>query len=793
MNSIFSGFRQRTNNNILHSFLKGAPVATPPPIHPTRYLLTRPLHLFVVLAFVLTLSACGGGGGGGAKTYTVGGTVSGLDGTLVLQNNSGDDKTITADEAFTFATSVAYLSSYSVTVSSQPTGQFCTVSGGSGTMGTANVTNVAVSCVAVSVGALYSTNGADWNDYVKNDGADVYNANDLAADGSETGGYSAVIHGGEMRSVEVPDYSACGDLAATDALGAFDWTCDGSTDPVRMVSTGLADDKNLSDLLDFTTPGWLSNSVTVTGTGAGLPFTTASSATWWSNTVTEDNDGIASGAVAGTVYIVTTDPTAVYVIDASNVALVIKPGVTMSGPGTNVYVIDASSQNFLWIEGTIDATGDHTGIHWEGVKFSVLRNVEASNANEDGVYLGNSQNNSLSNITAANNGDDGFYSEYLDNSSLSNITASNNGQYGVFLTDSDNNSLSNITGSNNGQDGVHLNWALNNSLSNITAANNGDDGVHLNFSDDNGLSNITAANNVNYGVYIGGSDNTSLSNITAANNVFGVRLDGSSNNSLSNITAANNEYGVLLNTSSNNNSLSNITAANNGDVGVLLSNSSDNYFTGLLKVGDNVSGSDCSDNNSTTFSDIICTKVSPSDFALTTSVTLASSFVGKVTSDDTANTSDSTGTATYATSLDWTSFENPYRVWGKDGSAFPNSDHMGRWTTGTGRIWDWSADTGDTVITGVLSALLVGDAANTITHTWVDSSTVTYLRNASEIMGDDIGNDNGLCETDETCLYTPNIGSYQGHGTLESAGTWSDEGDDTITGVTLMQYPTNGY
>ncbi len=58
-------------------------------------------------------------------------------------------------------------------------------------------------------------------------------------------------------------------------------------------------------------------------------------------------------------------------------------------------------------------------------------------------------------------------------------------------------------------------------------------------------------------------------------------------------------------------------------------------------------------------------------------------------------------------------------------------------------------------------------------------------------MGDDSGSDNGLCETDETCLYTPNIGSYQGHGDLQSAGTFTD--GDRVTGVTLMEYGTNGY
>ena len=39
---------------------------------------------------------------------------------------------------------------YSVTVKTNPSGQACTVSTGSGTVGSANVTNVAVSCAANS-------------------------------------------------------------------------------------------------------------------------------------------------------------------------------------------------------------------------------------------------------------------------------------------------------------------------------------------------------------------------------------------------------------------------------------------------------------------------------------------------------------------------------------------------------------------------------------------------------------------------------------------------------------------
>jgi hypothetical protein len=65
----------------------------------------------------------------------------------------------------------------------------------------------------------------------------------------------------------------------------------------------------------------------------------------------------------------------------------------------------------------------------------------------------------------------------------------------------------------------------------------------------------------------------------------------------------------------------------------------------------------------------------------------------------------------------------------------------------------------------------------------------TYLRNAVEIFDDGIGNDNGLCESGETCLFLRNNGSYQGHGNLVSAGTFTN---GTLTGITLLKYSSNG-
>ena len=108
--------------------------------------------LSVVMVALLFSFACGGGSVGGTKTtttYTIGGTLSGLasGATVVLSDNTSDSLSLTANGAFTFKTAVNAGSAYSVTVATQPSGQTCTVTGGSGTAN-ANVTGVSVTCGA---------------------------------------------------------------------------------------------------------------------------------------------------------------------------------------------------------------------------------------------------------------------------------------------------------------------------------------------------------------------------------------------------------------------------------------------------------------------------------------------------------------------------------------------------------------------------------------------------------------------------------------------------------------------
>lgn len=97
----------------------------------------------VVLAAVL--GACGGGQG---VAYTVGGTITGLVGTLVLESG-GMSKSFTTNGAQVLTMPIPDGTTYALTVRTQPTGQTCTITNGSGTVH-ANVSDVLVTCASAT-------------------------------------------------------------------------------------------------------------------------------------------------------------------------------------------------------------------------------------------------------------------------------------------------------------------------------------------------------------------------------------------------------------------------------------------------------------------------------------------------------------------------------------------------------------------------------------------------------------------------------------------------------------------
>jgi len=119
--------------------------------------------LTVLSAFMILVSGCSGGGGsstssGGLNTlnFSVGGILSGLTETVILQNNGTDDLSVGSNGKFTFPTSIADGATYDVTVKTQPPDQTCVIGNGTGSISGANVSSVTVTCNAVM---RYSVSG----------------------------------------------------------------------------------------------------------------------------------------------------------------------------------------------------------------------------------------------------------------------------------------------------------------------------------------------------------------------------------------------------------------------------------------------------------------------------------------------------------------------------------------------------------------------------------------------------------------------------------------------------------
>ena len=151
-----------------------------------------------------------------ADSFSIGGAISGLVGSITLANNSADLTTSTANGNFSFSIPVAYGGSYAVTVVSQPVGETCTVSNGVGANVTANVSNVNVICSANSYsigGAVSGLTGGQLTLF--NNGAD---ASIVTANGNFT--FSMPVAYGGSYSVTVGSQPAGQTCVVSNGVGA---------------------------------------------------------------------------------------------------------------------------------------------------------------------------------------------------------------------------------------------------------------------------------------------------------------------------------------------------------------------------------------------------------------------------------------------------------------------------------------------------------------------------------------------------------------------------------------------
>jgi hypothetical protein len=291
-----------------------------------------------------------------------------------------------------------------------------------------------------------------------------------------------------------------------------------------------------------------------------------------------------------------------------------------------------------------------------------------------------------------------------------------------------------------------------------------------------------------------------------ANSAYGVVLDnGGARNTLSQLAIANiSNYGLQLNHESNSKFAQLAIAQSGYNIYASHASNANNTFTKNLLIG-NASTQDCyfTGNGMNAGLDSACDNIGASDATATSALDLSAAFVGKLTSDEATNSSDTNGTAAYVTTLDFYNFANAFRAWGRDGSSFPSSNNIGMCSAGTCAIWDWRLSSSDISILNTSGSGGIPNSSFTAaspcpsavagSYSLTDQNGHTYLANALELAGDNVGNDNGLCESSETCIYMPNFGVYQGEGTLTNSSSSSCTfTNGSVTGVTLIAYPTNG-
>ena len=700
----------------------------------------------------------------------------------------------------------------------------------------------------ILVEPVYPTNAA-WNDYVKNDNPrqDVFHQDDVACTPGDGPGYGACIHGGEKRKATVSGETSCKGLTARDRLNAFDWLCFDQGGIVTWYSIGLTPESRLSHLIDGTTGTWRVNQLIVER--SAVPIATSEPAIWWTNPLIEletvDDPNPATAAieleVSGGIYYVANDLTAKtgYTVNARKVAIVVLEDATLSYSDNatgekNCYdgslcLIDmATSSNFSWVEGQF--SGDSLGrvdqlISAEALYFAVFRHIESLWAVGQAIDLRNIENSLVSNIyvhdnlghglrlhwgsyavemhhvAALRNSGDGIYIDNVQASRFFALTATDNGAYGIQLRSGSTNFVQGAVASYNQLSGIKLASGRDH-LQYVRATNNGEAGILTRFFHGS-IAQVVSANNGYHGLQMeAGSQGSFVVAATTANNLgSGIYFDNSPQSIIGGLAAVNNNgSGLQLASNSDNHYIYASTLGYNSAEELRI----DSHYTTVqdLQISDASNCAITGNNNNVELAGVC---------RYTTGIPIAvadpsASFVGRLPTSETNSTTLTNGKFLPNTALtNRINFDHDLRSQSPAGDSFPSDATQGRCTIDiTCHLWDWSSSKTDTTLRAQ-NALPDGNSVGTFFWNASNANECTqlggvwntptpgdctgpFLLHAYEVMNDQLGNDNNLCEDGEACIYTPNHGAYQGHGHL----TRVNFVDGIITNVQLLTWSENG-
>ena len=626
------------------------------------------------------------------------------------------------------------------------------------------VTPLTYQYLTLSVSALYPNNGSNWNDYVANDNSgDRFMANDIACSPVSTAIHSQCIHGGEKRVVTIYGSSSCSGLSMQDSLQAFDWQCVVINGTAKFITRGLRSNMGVADLLNTATPAWKSNYVTLYVNGT--PTTVGNASTWYTNAVGYLSSGLVLGT-PGKVYTINSNLlTSGHIVSASKVTIAIPKGLKLTYNGTTnncnaqggagttgtCLIGVTNSLNYTWIEGSLqgsDGTNTvQTGVFLYANYLSHIRNVFMSNVSGNGISLVTAYGAFVSGFRSSQVGT-GISSPGTNYDVIYDVAISNSstaGKAGIFLAggSSYNSVVRAILSGNNGY-GYYSNGSYNTTISHVSAYGNASDGIFTTGTGYyNGFNHVASAGNTGYGF------NFAVNCIFVMSNLYATQNSGAY--SIYDASCGSSKYtGSLLVPSS--------TCLGAGNAGITNA----------------------------------CIKTGPS--TATQANPVSPSFVGYPSKDGFNTNSSATAFGSISSLLGWSYFESIFRAWTSNNLTWPFTT-LGACTTGTCNWWDFSLANSDTSMrskfgtftAGATCPATVGTGAdyNTLNYYYGSGSTTSFLANALEVLGGRYGNDNGLCDANEECIFTSNLGAYQGSYNPNATAQTCNYTNTTVANVTM--------
>lgn len=601
--------------------------------------------------------------------------------------------------------------------------------------------------------------------------------------------YGACINTGEKLKFTLKNFKIlepsldCTSVNIRDQLNLFKWNCQISGDDLIVQMVSLKEDKGLSDLVDFTNGKFKDNSVIVEKSGPVAVYKSTPDI-WWTNPfnqISSSSVQVLSNASFQSV------PDPIYYINAnlatdgifirsSGVALVVKPGAKLSlnggipsncdmatagMSGADKCIVSVGYHNGttqqplhqVWIEGKIDAVNTHYPLLLNFARYGRFNKISVESGGIAGIYVAGSNSNRFDNFHLSMN------------------------QTGLSVNASTMNVFRNFVVDNSSVVGVYMAGASGNNIfsTGVVAASTGENFYSLTGSPVT-LTNMTLAapgaakDNIKFTT---GTSGTAFNNVVTINN-----------------SSSYNYYFAAAPTAPK---MSQLFSYNKDSFAKLAFSAGGSAVT-VTKAGTNWARQDPTNNLTCTNFGVSCANIVTN---LEATNGIEDDFVGAV--QDFKMGTDTFGFL--ASVLNWTDFDIPFKSFLTTVSPFGTSNpqcgfncYAYDWTVklNANRLFNTTGTGYDTAQNGWTEGGAC-PAAVQGSRTIASPSATAHLYNATEIMGDAIGDDDGMCESNEHCLFSPHFGGFQGKTDATAKYGNCTFVDGAVTGVQMFKHADLNY